>query len=239
MATLEDMKTVYDLPPDDDPKYDEKKRILLWYFDIYLPAATGKEAYGPTVRYYKRSTKGCKVAGEGMAVIPQEVEAFGLLLFENCLPKWKHICPKKAEDPTWSVSQLDRNDKANEKYHETKWTDGKTGQVQGGGWSQEGYDAFNSYIMHISKIREEDKKNQWAVHELALQLMRDEHGITDTKKSAPKKRKKGGKASNQLEDFQSGPKWEQPEVEDTWSVGSEDSSGERDQPIVGVDDMQE
>ena len=234
MVTVEDLKTVYELPADTDAKYDEKKRILLWYFDYYLPAAAGKEAYGPLTRYYKRSTKGCKVEGRAMAVIPQEVEAFGLLVFENCWPKWQHICPKEAEDPSFSVTQLNRNNKANEKYFETKWTDGKTGQVQGGGWSQEGYNAYNDLIKHVSKIREDDKKNRWAVHELALELMRTEHGITEAN-PAPTKKRKRGKAA--LAEYNPGPKWEQPEVEDTWSVGSEGSSGEQEQPIAGLDDM--
>ena len=225
MPTLDDLKTVYDLPPDTDPKYNEKKDILLWYFDSYLPAAAGNKAYGPTVRYYKRSTKSVKIGGLRLAVIPMQVEAFGILVFENCLPKWQHICPKKAEDPTWTVPKQKKDDPANDKYHVTKWSDGKIGQVQGGGWSQEGYDAFNHYLTHVSKIRADDKANSWTIHNFALQLMRTENGITEDAPAPSKKRKRGKNA--QLAPHNPGPKWDMPEVEDTFSVGSEISSGER------------
>ena len=227
------MKNVHDLPPDTDAKYEEKKAILLWYYDVYLPAAAGKEAYGPTVRYYKRSTKACKVGGIRMPIIPLEVEAFGLLVFQNCFPKWQHMCPMEAKDSSWKVTKLDKNDKANAKYFVTEWTDGKTGQIQGGGWTQEGYNAFSDLISHVDKGRAADKANKWAVHELALELMRNEHGITDTSPPS-KKRKRSGKVV--LEDFKPGPKFIKPEVEDAYSVGSEDSSGEQLAVIPGLDE---
>lgn len=226
MPTVDDLKTVYNLPPSTDDTYEEKKAVLLWYFDVYLPAAAGNDVYGPTVRYYKRSTKAIKVGGKVMPVITLQVEAFGLLVFENCLPKWTHICPKKAQDGGWSIPTRSKNKPENEKYWVTKWTDGKTGQIQGGGWTQDGYDEFSAYVKHVSEVRSKDKEHGWAVHELALQLMREEHGITETNLAAPKKRKRGGKvALAPLKEI--GPSWEMPDVEDTFSVGSEVSSGER------------
>ena len=178
MPTLEDMTTVYELPARDAANYKEKVEILLWYFDSYMPAAAGRASYGPDIRWYKRATSAIVVAGKRQTQVPHNAEAFGLLVFENCISKWQHICPMKVADPSWSVPTRKKNDPQVMKYYITKWSDGKTGQVQGGGWKDEAYDRYTFYQQHVVDLRKKDKANSWAVYNLGKELMRKKNGVT-------------------------------------------------------------
>ena len=84
-------------------------------------------------------------------------------------------------------------------------------------------------MTHVSEVRAADKENNWAIHNFALELMRAEHGITENAPPAASKKRKRGKNA-QLAPHNPGPTWDMPEVEDTFSVGSEISSGERLDP---------
>ena len=200
LLTLDDLLTVAEIPEANRTKAEktrrkEKKDILLWYFDSWLPACAGIEHYSPTVRYYKRATHGTIVAPPDtkVALVPIESEAFGRLILENCEGKWKHVVPKKAADPTWSMPKDNKKDPKVHKYHVTKWSDGNNGQVKIGGWKNEAIQKFGDHTKSIEEFRNEerDKKGGKSFYAVGLKLMRDEHGISDEKYCGGKKRKRG------------------------------------------------
>ena len=198
--TLKEIQTVYEFPEDENSdEYQMKNEIFLWYFDEYLVACTGKKLYGPDVRYYTRAIKTIQRDGKNALVVPLKAEALGMAMFENCEDKWKEICPKKAKDPNWRIPTYSKKNTSTHKYNKTKWTDPAAAKERGGGWSDEGYAAFNQYMKLIQQIRKKDKENGWRMYNLGLEMMRDKHGITATsatetaaskkKKSSSKKRK--------------------------------------------------
>jgi hypothetical protein len=188
MPTLNDLKTVYTLPDKNDPKFEEKVNVLLWYYDNFLPKVVGFQHYNPTTRYYKKP----HIKYEGMEgpTVPLEAEAFGLIAFENCISKWNHIVPAKHKNRHWKVPTLKKKDKdykKNAKYHETKWSEQDSGQVVHGGWNPSVYTAYNQYLKDIKKFRNQDRVNKWKTHNLAFKLMRQKNKITTD--SPTKKRK--------------------------------------------------
>ena len=44
------------------------------------------------------------------------------------------------------------------KYYIMKWSDGKTGQVQGGGWKDEAYDRYTFYQQHVVDFRKRTRQ---------------------------------------------------------------------------------
>ena len=228
MPKMEDLQNVYSLPPEDHPTYAEKKAILLWYYDSWLVALAGLEMFGTQERCYKRATKASSVRYNGnlIPLVTVEAEAFGLLMLQNCYPKWQHVVPMKAKHGlNWPVPKQKKATPETKKYHTTLWSDPKSGKDQGGGWDPLAYDAFKEHIKAVQEMRKADKKNQHAIHEMCLEFVRAKHNVTDTEfvPKASRKRKRGGAKKValapvvNLEDF---------EVEDDFSVGSEISSGE-------------
>lgn len=185
------MKNVYDLPDEADDTYQAKKELLIWYLDVYLPYAVGVENYGPTVRYWKLPIQSMEIDGVKKPVCPRQGEAFGLLVYHNCLPKWQHICPEKAKDWEWKAPEFDKHNPETHKYYITEWSDGKSGQVPGGGWKPAAYVQFNEYQKHVRNFRKADKEAKWAKLKAGLMLLRAEHNIISKKYS--KKRSRNAK----------------------------------------------
>jgi hypothetical protein len=218
------------IPKEDDTAevQAEKQAILGWYFDSWLPACAGIEHYGPKVRYYHRATKGCPVLGGAkVAYVPIAAEALGLVIFENCEQKWKHIVPKKVKDPNWKVPTYNKSDKTTHKYHVTKWSDGSSGQVTCGGWKDEGVTKFGEHMKAIETFRAKDKKDKHKFYQFGLNLLRELHGVNDTKapglsgrkRKRPTLEKQAPKIPTVNETFS--------EDEDDFSMHSEVSSGEQ------------
>ena len=182
---------MYNIPDKTDPTYQHKIEKLLWYVDIYLPATAGLGICGKVDRSYKTMGEAVELPNKTrVPMVPVEAEAFGWLMLENCQEKWKLIVPMKAKNPRWSIPQFSKDDSSTHQYHNTKWTDPKTGKDQGGGWDTSAYPVFSSYIQTIQKIREDDKKNGFPVQKMCLAMIREKHGITAEER--PKKRRRRG-----------------------------------------------
>ena len=211
---------MYELPEDENSdRYQMKKEILLWYFDEYLVACTGKKLYGPETRYYNRATKTIQRDGKNALIVPLKAEALGQAMFENCEDKWKEICPHKAKNPKWKIPNYSSKDPSTHKYHKTKWSNPATAKERGGGWTDEGYAAFNTYMKKIQQIRKRDKEDGWRMYNLGLEMMRDKHGITansPTEEVAAKSKKKKGNKKRKVAALEAGINCE--EVEDEFSV---------------------
>ena len=82
-------------------------------------------------------------------------------------------------------------------YHETRWSDGRSGQIRGGGWAHEAYDALSEAIIKIKEFRKADKVNGWVVHKEMMSLMRTKKGIKGNGPSKKRKRK-GAKVAERI-----------------------------------------
>ena len=90
-----------------------------------------------------KPTDSVKIGGVNVARVPMQSEAFGLLNYENGFPKWLTTVPLKAKDPSWTTPPYKKSDPHTYKYHCTKWSDSKSGQIKGGGWKKEAYAVYN------------------------------------------------------------------------------------------------
>jgi hypothetical protein len=86
--------TEYDL---DKPENAKQKRLVIWYFDRWLPIAAGKEFWGDEIRYYHYPTDTIQITGNTPSSSGEKVlvtvssEAFGLLVLENCEVRFDSI----------------------------------------------------------------------------------------------------------------------------------------------------
>ena len=193
MPTLEDFTDVYNIPEKEDPSYQGKMDVLLWYIDVYLVACVGQTLYNNTNRFYLLMSSPVVLPNEEdrVPMVPVEAEAFGWLMLENCLEKWMIIVPTKAKNPNWKIPQYSKNDESTHKYYKTKWTDAKTGKDQGGGWDPASYRVLASYMTTIQNMREADKKNGHPIQKMCLSLLQEKYGVTE--KPPAKKRRRGDK----------------------------------------------
>lgn len=187
---------VYELPKEGDHDYDKRKEFLVFYMDVWLPKAAGYENYKPEIRYYRKSIDYVTVPGDKpgdknkkVPHVSHDSEAFGLLIYKNCRQKWTHIIPKKLEDEDWEIPAYDKDDGETHKYHTTLWSDGRNGQIKGGGWAPEAYDELSTYITTLKAFRKHDKQANWLVHGRMLEILRNDKGIQDDCPSRKRKRK--------------------------------------------------
>ena len=199
--------------------YAYKRELLLWYVDQMLPHMVGFEQYGPTVRRYKMPIAQVMINGSRKPIVTVKSEAFGRVMFANCRPKWMEVLPKKLEDDDWVIPAYSKDDAATHPYHNTLWSQSRSGQVKGGGWLPGAYTKLNEYIESIKAFRKADHTNKWTVNKMILLVIRTEHGVKDKVHSRKRKR---GKAKAKVVEYE-----EIVDVsDDEYSVHSEHSSGE-------------
>ena len=180
------MKTIYQLPNTNDPTYEKKKELLLWYYTTYLPSASDGDAnFGGEIPFFYLPTDRMWLNKKERIRVESASEAFGLLVFENCREKWKVDCQvmkdtgkkpvyKKKDPSTHKWKDLDKL---------TVWTQASGGRGQG--WKQDAVVPFNNYMKYIQNFRAEDSAKKYAFLKQIQQWAREKHGITD---SAPTQR---------------------------------------------------
>ena len=190
MPPLAFFKNPWDLPEESDSSYEERKAFVIWYHDHFLPACAGKD-FKEEIRHFRMPVQMMTIAGENPgAHVTKESEALGLIIVENCYEKWTHIVPEKAKDDEWVIPAFKKSDRSTHKYHKTKWSDGRTGQVKGCGWSPEAYNALHQSIISVKKVRKDDRSNNWKKMKRALDLVKTDHGIPLEQKTKKRKRDK-------------------------------------------------
>jgi hypothetical protein len=166
--------------------------LFIWYVDVLLPAMVGFDQYGPNIRRFKMIIDVVKVDGKKKPRVTIKSEAFGWVTWENCYEKWRNIIPKKLDDFEWTAPAYDKDDEATHKWHVTKWSDCRSGQVPGGGWAPESFKKLNAHVKTILAFRKADHDDtpKWKMCEFALAEIRKKHEITAAEHSNKRRRKK-------------------------------------------------
>ena len=182
----------YEVPTEDTPQAKLRREFAVWYHDEFLFACAGKENFKSECRHYRMPVQQMKVAGTAIkgAHVTKESEALGLVIVANCYQKWTYLVPQKAKDDRWTIPAHNKDDEETHKYHTTRWSDGRNGQVKGSGWAPEAYEELNNAILEVKKFRAEDKKENWKQHRAVLALVQEKHGIEKGTKEPTKKRKR-------------------------------------------------
>lgn len=225
LPTVEELKTVFEIPPSSDPTFPRKKKVLTFYGDLFLPALMGT-GFDKTVRPYKLAVDKTTVAGKEKVIITKQREAFGLVLYENCFTKWQATVPDLSVNPKAKFPKRVQDDADTHKFHDCKWTNSRSGQ--GSGWKDEGFKALNEAIKLVGKTRIDDSKRKWKVYTYMKDLIREVNGTVGNEPTTPasssKKRKRQASAGD-VDKYVSCINLED-EEEEEYSVGSEGSSGE-------------
>ena len=96
----------------------------------------------------------------------------------------------KAANHKWKIPDYNKEKKETHKCHDTKWSDGRNGQVKGGGWAPKAFDALNAAITKVKNWRSEDKKKGWHDNKRALSLLKQHHQIPLEESEPSKKRRR-------------------------------------------------
>jgi hypothetical protein len=207
---------VWNLPELEDPNYEAKLELLIWYVDVLLPAMVGHDQYGPNIRRFSMIVDKVTINNKKKPRVTVKSEAFGWVTWENCYDKWLNIIPKKNDDSDWVAPAYDKEDTSTHKWHVTKWSDQRSGQVPGGGWAPGAFTTLNARVKTILEFRRADHaaEPKWKMCKFALTQIRKKHKITEAAHSNKRKRKKTPAAMLVYEDIVD-------DVDDDFSVGSE------------------
>ena len=190
LPTLKEMEEIWDIgeAPDEDTAPDEDKAkfirkvdLLCWYLDQYLPNVVGLDFWGPTIRPFHLMTDKVNIendnSGKKKVLVTVTSEAFGLLIWANCRDKWIHCCEfKKANRKGVKPPKFNKKDKTTFVY-QNKWSNSRTGQVEGGGWHLDALEYLNEAIGKIQTFRSNDEVNNFVAMNYGRELIKAEHNI--------------------------------------------------------------
>lgn len=99
VPTCEDIKKALKMTEAqlDKPENAKKKKLVIWYYDRWLPIVAGKHFWGDDIRYYHFPTDKIQITGNTPASTGNKVlvtvasEAFGFLVLENCEVRFGNI----------------------------------------------------------------------------------------------------------------------------------------------------
>ena len=173
---------------------EENKMIFIWYYDVFLPAAVGSNAqYGPRVRYYKEYTAEITLYRTQRVAVSVKVEAFGLLIYDNCVDKWNYQYTQKEADPNGKIQAHCKENRGKYTYIPKGEAGAEERRKAVCGFTKAGLDKFTELVKFIKKRRNDDANNGNATAKLALKLLRKKNKIqSDTGeevKPAAKKRR--------------------------------------------------
>ena len=188
LPPLEWIKNPYEVAGGNGAEAKKRNWFVNWYWMEFLPAAACATEFPTEFRLYNLPVQ---PLGKHKMAVTKESEAFGAIVVENCYSKWQHIVPEKVKDNSWKCQDYDKHDSTTHKWHNTRWSDGRNGQVKGQGWSNEAYDELNAAIRRVKAFRKQDKANKWAGLQACLQVVKAANDIPlDADGPAKKKRKK-------------------------------------------------
>lgn len=172
----------------DEEKAQHAQRVaeFTWCVTSFLCAAAGNDAWGDDVRPYHLITDTMDANGKQKVRVTTVSEAFALLVYENCYPKWIAGCEWKKKNPKKTVPSYKKD---NEETHcfATKWTDKPP---KGGTKWTNAMGPFQANIAMIKEFRAEDAKNDKVVQKRARGLIKTHYDIGEDETEPANKRRR-------------------------------------------------
>ena len=158
----------------------QQKEIFVWYFNEYLVGVLGKQHWSKEHRMMIYPTSRVEMAdGDSRVLLTRTVEAFGLVMLDNCHEKWKNMIEYKKQHG--ESADLPKG-KVDGKPFRGKYSDAFNGQKKYGGWTEEGLERFSVIMGEVKAWRmQEDLVN--SVYGYMRKIMIEMH------KPKPKKKK--------------------------------------------------
>ena len=164
---------------------DRGKEVFDYYWDVLLLRAAGKEHWSPHFRHHN-TISGARhdpsvTKPEGYPCIGVEMEAFLVLLFENCEDKWKHIAVGK-----FNSDDFQHDPRA--EYARCPFTEHMTGDREWGGWNKAGRIQFQAIRAMIVEGRQEETTTN--IERDALQRIRIAQNLEGENARVPGRRRR-------------------------------------------------
>jgi hypothetical protein len=148
-------------------KTHEEMELFMWYWDVLLPKMIGKKEWDTSVRYYNTISRATIPDSDPIErAITVSDEAMLMLMWDNSHDRWEELWAF-AKDPKNKEKKLPR---INGKYCESN-----KGQTKWGGWTPQGFLAYNKYYMDVKNARKD--KNCIQVEKNCLQELRKKNKI--------------------------------------------------------------
>lgn len=151
-----------------------------WFFAVYIESVCGKRSWGRQKKHQLISE--AKVKGGNAKMVTRSDEAFGLLMLENYIDKWKAmIADEDADD-----DEDDGDRKMPARGGATKkeplrlrgiYTSKKRGHCKYSGWSREGIARFNELYKLVCEDR--DSENAASMEQQFLKRLQQYFGMKD------------------------------------------------------------
>ena len=131
-------------------------KVFLWYWEHILSKNGGFSMWHKDEIRFSQLPSECTYKFEhyekDFKLFPASTEAFFVLLYDNCIDKWKEHAQWKHDHPKVRLPIMNKENK-DEPLHKTKYTITDIGQQKYGGWSNEGLEAFNQLKKDIKASR--------------------------------------------------------------------------------------
>jgi hypothetical protein len=189
IPTLTEIQQVYATPEEslktsDPDKFNRWKDIALFYFDVYLPVLAG-DAWSKEKRCYSLMVETMEIDGKQRPLVPTSLEAFGFLVYENCLDKWTATAEEVAKNSRFKAPTYKKDKVDTHKFHTCKWSDPRAGQ--GNGWKPDAFKRLAQQIDNLKEWRGKDKQCKYEDLKMIRDLLKEHHGIPlDQKAPVPK-----------------------------------------------------
>jgi len=170
------------------------KKLVLWYYDHWLPVVAGKKWWRDEIKYFYLLTDTQDMAGVQKVNCTVTSEAFGLLVYENYQQVWERQMLYKAKHGVGALlpkSKTQTDDDGNDiNYYQAKWSNSSTGQVKYAGWADEAYTRLATHTEWVRTFRQNDEQQDKKKQKYALTIMQEKNknklskSIKDKKKRA-------------------------------------------------------
>jgi hypothetical protein len=142
---------------------ERERNAFFWFFGTFMDSVSGRRKWGKQ-KYQQLVSTACEQGGQNKLVTKSD-EAFGLLLFENYIDKWKMTTAAATVPPANNGAGQDETNKTSKL--RGKFTGKKSGHCKYGGWCHEGTTRFNELYRMVG----EDRDSAHAV-EMETELLR-------------------------------------------------------------------
>lgn len=128
---------------------ERERNAFFWFFGTFMDSVCGRRTWGKQ-KYKQLVSTACETGGQSKLVTRSD-EAFGLLLFENYIDKWKMTTTVAARaSGNNGTGQCESNRKSKLR---GKYTGKKSGHCKYGGWCHEGTTRFNELYAMVGEDR--------------------------------------------------------------------------------------
>lgn len=182
-----------------DVKKPEDYELMAFYWEYVLPAVASKNSWTKVIRKCTTPSQALTRSKfhPNKPVFLSSVEAFGILMVDNCWEKWPASHKWKKEHPEEDLPSNSKENLTKYPFLRARYTDSAAGQQQFSGLVGKGETRFRAIEAEIKTAQNENSEAMLAVEKAFLRKWRKEYHklpeeVSDDEKQRTKKKKRRG-----------------------------------------------